>query len=231
MAENIYEIISLGARYWFAFLGLLIVWRAFRWLRKDRNAKHRRLKQLPDAGLIGELVVICGSDELPEGSSLPLPRAGVLGFLRTCDVVVPVSGVAGKHLDFTFQDGKGLLIFPLRGQTCIMDEVELNHKSKTKQHPMHHGSHLEVGEAVLRLRLFAGLDTEYRPYYAYEPACPPEPQWEESPLQPDDPNPWNRPEEPLWQADAQEESWIEPAADQQPYQRQPRSGRRMRDEA
>ena len=83
MPDEIYEIISLAARYWFALLGLLIVWRSFSWLRKDRRAKHRRLRQLPDAGMIGELVVLHGSDELPEGTAIPVPREGVLGFVRT----------------------------------------------------------------------------------------------------------------------------------------------------
>jgi len=162
MQENLYEILSLGARYWFAFLGLMIVWRAFKWLRKDRRAKHRRLKQLPDAGMIGEMVVLSGSDELPEGMAVPVPREGTLGFLRTCDMVIPVEGVCRQHIDFTFQDGKGLLLFPLRGCECIMDGTPLTHRTKSKKHPMHHGSRLQVGEAVLRLRLFAGLETEQR---------------------------------------------------------------------
>lgn len=166
MPENIYEILSMGARYWFALLGLLIVWRSFRWLRKDRRAKHRRLKQLPDAGMIGEMVVLRGSDELPEGASIPVPREGVLGYLRCCDIVVPVDGVAGKHVDFAFQDGKGLLLFPLYNQTCVMDGQTLTCRTKNKNFPMHHGSRLEVGDALLRLRLFAGLETERHSAFA-----------------------------------------------------------------
>lgn len=67
------KLFPLAARYWFTFLGVLIVWRSFRWLRKDRRAKHRRLKQLPDAGMVGELVVLTGSEELPAGVALPYP--------------------------------------------------------------------------------------------------------------------------------------------------------------
>ena len=158
MQESVYEVIALGARYWFAFLGVMIVWRAFKWLRKDRRAKHRRLRQLPDAGMIGEMVVLQGSDELPEGLAIPVPREGTLGFLRTCDVVVPVDGVRKLHLDFAFQDGKGLLLFPLRGCPAAVDGTELIRR-KSKKHPMHHGSRLQVGQAVLRLRLFEGLET------------------------------------------------------------------------
>lgn len=159
MPSDIYEIISLAARYWFTFLGVLIVWRSFRWLRKDRRAKHRRLKQLPDAGMVGELVVLSGSPELPAGVALPLPREGVLGSLRTCDVTVPIPGVAARHLDFTFQDGWGLLIFPRGHCAAQVDGQALTRSSRSKDYPMHHGSRLIVGDAVLRLRLFQGLET------------------------------------------------------------------------
>lgn len=209
MPENIYEIISLGARYWFAFLGVLIVWRAFRWLRKDRRAKHNRLKQLPDAGMIGEMVVLQGSDQLPEGAVLPVPRSGVLGFVRSCDIVVPVDGVSPQHTDFVFQQGKGLVLFPLRGASCFVDDVELTHRSATKKYPLVHGSILQVGEAVLRLRLFAGLDTEYHATLPYEPSYvpyqeDPAPQeWTEQPYQPQEPTFWE-------QQPPQEESWLNP---------------------
>lgn len=181
MPEDVYEVLSLGMRYWFVLLGALIVWRTFGWLRKDRREKHRRLRQLPDAGMIGELVVIVGSDELPEGTEIPVPREGVLGFLRTCDVVVPVSGVADQHLDFSFRNGKGLLLRPWRGCTCQIEADELTHRTNPARYPMHHGSRLFVGDAVLRLRVFAGLDvprhviyTEDEPEssFSQDPHCP-----------------------------------------------------------
>ena len=37
MPTEVYEIIAQGARYWFLFLMALIVWRSFRWYRKDRR--------------------------------------------------------------------------------------------------------------------------------------------------------------------------------------------------
>lgn len=184
MPDDLYEILSLGMRYWFLLLGALIVWRSFRWLRKDRREKHRRLRQLPDAGMIGELVVLVGSDELPEGTAIPVPREGVLGFLRTCDVVVPVPGVAGHHIDFSFQDSKGLLITPWRGQTCQVDADELTHRSRASRYPMHHGSRLFVGDAVLRLRLFAGLETSAHAAFAPdapENDAPPAAAWQDTP--------------------------------------------------
>ena len=44
MPQEIYEIIALGARWWFILLGVLIVLRAFGWLRRDSRRAKRRLR-------------------------------------------------------------------------------------------------------------------------------------------------------------------------------------------
>ena len=157
---KIYEVLSLAMRYFFTFMGVLIVWRAFSWLRKDRRQTHKRLKQLPDAGTIGVFTVEQGGDELDAGEIIPVPHEGVLGYLRTCDVVVPVEDVATVHLDFSFQDGKGLYIFPRRGCEAVVDGVPLASRRDCERFPMQHGSTLEIGQAVLRLGVFAGLDVQ-----------------------------------------------------------------------
>ena len=160
MPEKYYEILSLGFRYWFTLLGVLIVWRSFRWLRHDRAEKHRRIRQLPDAGTIGEMVVLEGNDELPEGTTIPVPWEGVLGFVRICDMVLPVSGVARQHADFSFRNGDGLMVVPRHGCVVEIDGEKITGRKAAKVHTMHHGSCLRIGEALLRLRVFMGLETE-----------------------------------------------------------------------
>ena len=152
-----YEIIAKLMSYVFTFLGLLIVFRSFRWLRKDQVQTRKRLKALPDAGAIGLLTVLRGSSELPEGSVLSVPSEGVLGFVRSCDVVVPVDQVVARHLDFSFREGRGLYIHPRRGCGAFVDGVALDSRQQAWEHPMLHGSVLEVGDAVLQLGVFAGL--------------------------------------------------------------------------
>ncbi len=169
---KVYEVLSLAMRYFFVFFGVMIVWRSFSWLRKDRRATHRRLKQLPDAGTIGILTVEQGSKALPVGSVIPVPHEGVLGFLRTCDVVVPVDDVATEHLAFSFIDGEGLYIFPRRGCEAVVDGFPIVTRRDGQSHPMQHGSTLMIGQAVLRLGVFAGLNVQeartvvYYPEYA-----------------------------------------------------------------
>ena len=158
MSSAWYELLALAARYWFILLGVLIVLRAFRWLRRDRADKHRRLRRLPDAGTIGEFVVLAGSEELPENTLIPVPWEGTLGFLRTCDVVVPVDNVAGRHCDFSFRSRVGLTVNPRRHLQVMIDGETIRSAEDAARHPMQHGSELRVGDAVLWLRIFAGIE-------------------------------------------------------------------------
>ncbi len=156
MPDEVYEVVSQAARYWFLFLMALIVWRSFRWLRRDRRQRKKRQRLLPDAGYVGELVVLRGSDELPEGLALPISGEGVLGCLRGDDVYVPVRGVAKRHLWYEYDEENGIRVQPYRH--C---GVEVDEKSLTggRSHAyLTHGSRLSVGDAVLRLRMFAGFE-------------------------------------------------------------------------
>ena len=201
---KIYEVLALAMRYFFTLLGVMIVWRAFSWLRKDRKQTHKRLKQLPDAGTIGIFTVETGGNGLEAGEIIPVPHEGVLGYLRTCDVVVPVADVATAHLDFTFVDGKGLYIYPRRGCEAVVDGVPLATRRDSQRYPMQHGSTLEIGQAVLRLGVFAGLDVqEAQPilpmeeeYALGEAWVPPVPQPLYPPYQPPPYQPVNPPAQP-----------------------------------
>ncbi len=167
MAPDVYQVVAYAMRYWFALLGALIVWRTFRWLRKDRQAKHRRLRSLPDAGMIGELAVLAGSDELQSGMSVPVPREGVLGSARTCDITVPVPGVAREHIYFRYESAGRLVIEPGFRQICRIDGVPVTARSARKRPAaLAHGSVLEVGEAALCMRFFVGFAGELRPALA-----------------------------------------------------------------
>lgn len=169
LSKELYTVVAGAMRYVFVLLGILIVLRAFLMLRRDRRVTDRTLRRLPDAGLIGEFEVLRGGDELEEGSVLPLPAEGTLGFYRSCDLTLPCPGVRKRHLDFMLDDRYGLLILPRGGCTVTVDGVQLNARSKPKAHPMLHGSTVEIGEALLRLRLFAGVCPEGGAAFAPDP--------------------------------------------------------------
>lgn len=161
MTKEIYTVVAGAMRYVFVLLGILIVLRAFLMLRRDRRETRRLLRRLPDAGSIGEFEVLRGGEGLEEGSVLPVPAEGTLGYYRSCDLTLPCKGVHKRHLDFILDDRAGLLILPRSGCSVTVDGAEINARSKPKLHPMLHGSVMVVGEAVLRLRLFAGVCPEY----------------------------------------------------------------------
>lgn len=160
MSPEIYEVVSQGARYWFIFLMVVIAWRSYRWLARDRKQRKKRLRLLPDAGYVGELVVQVGSEEFPTGTVLSVPREGTLGSTRACDLCVPLPGVSKKHLWFRYEDGAGLRVRPFGGGPLEVDGLVC--ESRRQGLLMLHGSRLTVGEGVLRLRMFAGFETTTR---------------------------------------------------------------------
>ena len=158
MSSDLYEVLSLAARYLFTLLGVLIVLRAFAWLLSDRAEKRRRVRLLPDAGMVGELIVLNGGPDLPNGTTIPVPWEGILGSVRSCDLCVPCPGIRKRHLSFSFHAGQGLLLHPFSGCDARINDVLITCKSQESETAMTHGSFLQIGSALLRLQLFAGLD-------------------------------------------------------------------------
>lgn len=157
VSRDLFEILSLAARYLFLLLLLFMVLRTLAVLITGNRERKDRLRGLPGAGTVGELIVVTGNDDFPADTYLPVPREGVLGAIRSCDLVVPCSGVRKHHLDFSWEDGVGLLIRPRRGCEVMVNQLSLDAHSDPRNAPLTHGSFLTVGGAVLRLLVFAAL--------------------------------------------------------------------------
>ncbi len=150
MSANAFELVSLGMRYWFVLLGLMIVLRASRWALHDHRAYMRTLRSLPDAGFIGEIV------NLDTGLAQELPREGVMGSGKACDI--RFKGLRRRELVYEFREGKGILLIPSHKNNQIqMDGVPL-----TQHDYALHGSRLSFPGYSLRMRLFEGLDIPKR---------------------------------------------------------------------
>ena len=169
MSQETYNAVFLVSHWLFVFFALMLLLFAFAWHHTDRKERKDRFKNLPGAGTIGELVVLSGSNELPTDTWFPVPREGVLGSLRSCDLVVPCPGVRSQHLDFSWQDGIGLLIRPRIGCEVLIDGVPVSCRVAYADTPLLHGSVLQIGSAVLRLQLFSALSHTNRPFVPQTP--------------------------------------------------------------
>lgn len=147
MSSDAYELLAMLMRYVFIALGAVILFRALRQMRKDARAHKKEMKQLPDAGLIGEVV------DLDTGKSQPLPREGLMGSGSGCDIRLKRRKVRRRHVLFAFVEGKGLRIKPHLGSRVAMEGVEITAPAYAL-----HGTQMTLGEAHIRIRLFAGLN-------------------------------------------------------------------------
>ena len=183
VSPEIYKVISQASRWLFAFFALMLFLFALAWLYDERRKRRERFRSLPEAGNIGEMVVISGGDQLPVDTWFPVPREGILGSLRSCDLVVPCPGVRARHLSFSWQDGTGLVIKPFADCETFIDGISLTTADKADMPVMVHGSRLQVGSAVLRLQLLSALEHTNRPFavtppipeYVGQPAAEPFP--------------------------------------------------------
>ncbi len=151
MGQTAYEMLSMGMRYVFTFLVALLFVRAALMMWRGRRDRHRVLRHLPDAGLVGELVT------LSDGKGYPLAREGVLGSGRGCDIRLP--GLRRREMEFAFQPGQGLLLRPMHGRVqAALDGGALTRRNNAALH----GTVLEIRGMAMRFRLFAGLKVPER---------------------------------------------------------------------
>ena len=206
MANGAYELLALLMRYVFVLIGALVLLRAYRWMRRDAKNYHREMRALPDAGLVGEIV------DLRSGKSQPLPREGDMGASHECDIHERGTGVMRHHVRFAFEEGKGVLITPARRGNTLMGGVPL-------QSPAYafHGTQLQLGQAALRIRLFAGLNVPPPVPYQQDampdavPGADDEAQESVFPAGAELPPPFEFPD-PAAGADEEEEAWQQNAA-------------------
>lgn len=161
MPAEVYEIAALAARFWFLFLMVMIVWHSYRWYARDRRLRKKRLRDLPDAGYIGEFVVMESTGDLKQGDVLPVPFEGTLGLLRNNDVCVEAEGVAQRHLWFRYDRERGIRMLPLDGNRFTVDQTPVDGQPEGLY--VVHGSRLYVGQCQLRLRMFEGYEVKQAP--------------------------------------------------------------------
>lgn len=152
MSDSVYGVIAYIARYWFAILVVIILWRAILWLRKDAYRTAVVMDMLPDAGFIGEWVVVESYDDtVAEGTVLNAPRDGWLGSARACDVRLKSRGIPARVARFYLRKD-GLHLLPQRRGT-----VEVDGEPVHREAVLRHGALLAVGDITIQLRLFAGI--------------------------------------------------------------------------
>ncbi len=158
VSEEVWLVLYTVSRYLFPFLALILVILILFYVLSESRIRREKARSLPGFGTVGELIVLSGSRDLEPNTWFPVPREGVLGSVRSCDLVIPCPGVHAKHLDFSWEDGTGLLIRPHTGCEAYVNGTALTCRTKASDAPLTHGSVLQVGSAVLRLHLFAALD-------------------------------------------------------------------------
>ena len=158
VSGDIWKILYTVSRYLFPLLAVCLVFLVLFYILSESRNRREKVRGLPGSGTVGELIVLSGSRDLEANTWFPVPREGVLGSIRSCDLVIPCPGVHTRHLDFSWSDGLGLLLKPRTGCEVQVNGVPVTCRTRAADVPLTHGGILQVGSATLRLHLFAALD-------------------------------------------------------------------------
>jgi len=158
-SADVWNILYTVSRYLFPLLAVSFVFLVLFFILSDSRIRREKVHHLPGSGMVGELIVLSGSRDLETNTWFPVPREGVLGAVRSCDLVIPCPGVRTKHLDFSWEDGIGLLIRPRTGCEVQINGIPVTCRTRAADVPLTHGAVLQVGSALLRLHLFAAMDS------------------------------------------------------------------------
>ena len=147
MGANAYEVLALAMRYVFAALMLLIVLRAWRITVVDsrRAGKLRRLS--PETGIIGEMLVVDGSERARPGMHYPVTLEGAIGSARRSDIRIRHSSVRTRHALYQMTDD-GLFVRSHAGA-----RMRDGFGRPAKELLLHDGEILRVGSVALMLVL------------------------------------------------------------------------------
>ena len=104
MGANAYEILALAMRYVFAGLMVLIVLRAWRISIVDSRRSARLRRRSPDTGIIGEMLVVNGSERARPGMHYPVTLEGSIGSGRRADIRLRHSTVRSRHALYQMTD-------------------------------------------------------------------------------------------------------------------------------
>lgn len=158
-------------RYVFIFLAFMVVYRALNWILRDYHLRRQVVQKLPDAGYIGAFYVMSGeSRRMEAGDEINLPCEGTLGSARACDVCVHHSSVPAKAAIFWLEKD-GLHMVPADPEGFLADGT---HVGSGDEAVLLHGASVCVGEVLLQLRLFSGvellgaMDADGEPYVTPE---------------------------------------------------------------
>ena len=151
MTQAWVQVLSLLFGYVSAAIILLIVLLALRKYASDRALWRRVRRELPQAGAVGQLVVLDGGRRLRLGEEISVPYEGTMGASHSCDVCIPARKVHMRSA-FFWMENDGLHMVALHRDGFLADDVPVEPGDEAV---LHHGAVMRVGEARLSLSLYS----------------------------------------------------------------------------
>ena len=155
MSREVYELLALMGRYWFALLALVVVLRGWQACVQD-NRKARLLRDWEGgAGCVGELVLTDDGTRRKRKKQVKweVPAEALLGSGGAADIRLRGADIKKKHIFMTYRPGEMVLHAingaPFKART-LKDGTQV----------LRDGDTLRVGKMKLMMVFFSTADAE-----------------------------------------------------------------------
>lgn len=155
MSQELYTILSLAARYFFVFMLLIILIRAYIWLRKDNNTLKQFKKSLLSAGVVGEARIIIANSNNSIGDVLPVYREGIIGSSKNCDLRLNSEHIRKRQIYYRLDEGLGLYTEPLHNGDISINAFNID--KNTRNAYIINGSVLKIADIAVQIFFYPGF--------------------------------------------------------------------------
>ena len=169
LKAEVYELVALGMRYFFAGILVLIVIRAWRITLTDARRATQLRRLSPETGLCGEFLVLQGDGKAKTGMRYPVIREGMIGSSRKSDVRLRSSSVRRTHAFFQLTPEGLRLRTSGRARLTVED-------ASRREALLPDGARVEIGRVQLMLVLSDPTGASQSAAPDLEPDEPPAPR-------------------------------------------------------
>ena len=146
MLDNIIDIITFAAKFWFLAIAVLILVRVVDNSVFEFNVK-REIKNSGAGLTLGYLTIVAAGDEAMLGERFHLKWENSIGSGKRSDVYIKDGSVSKNHALLYLSRGKAYILPSSRQMLMINDERATGHQ------PLNDADEISLGNVKLRLRL------------------------------------------------------------------------------
>lgn len=153
MLQSVYQILSIGMKYWFLMLAIFIVSLLISVSKKEYREKKVLLGEIGQ--YIGYIEFIRGVNGKALNTRIGIADENTIGRSKNADIIIRDSSVQKNHV-FIYRDGSRVIMEPL-----VIGRTRINGRRADNPYEIHTGDILDIGRVSVRVFIRPEVEAVY----------------------------------------------------------------------